>query len=242
MIRSRGKGIRMSKVLILEDEESIRSFIVVNLKRNGFEVVEAADGYEAIEKFTTIPDIDIALLDVMVPGIDGFEVCRRIRESNERIGIIFLTAKVQEQDKVYALSVGADDHVSKPFSPTELIARIQSLLRRVNVHRESSAKVSFHSGPFSLDLITKQFKKNSVAIELTPTEFSLIQFFLEKETTPLSRDVLLDHVWGREYMGDPKIVDVNIRRLRQKIEENPSEPEFLQTVWGHGYKWKGKVQ
>jgi DNA-binding response OmpR family regulator len=232
----------MSKVLILEDEDSIRSFIVINLKRNGFEVVEAADGYEAIDKLTTIPDIDIALLDVMVPGIDGFEVCRRIRETNERIGIIFLTAKVQEQDKVYALSVGADDHVSKPFSPTELIARIQSLLRRVSVQGENSAKVSFHSGPFALDLITKQFKKNGVAIELTPTEFSLIQFFLEKETTPLSRDVLLDHVWGKEYMGDPKIVDVNIRRLRQKIEENPSEPEFLQTVWGHGYKWKGNVQ
>ncbi|WP_438350903.1 response regulator transcription factor [Paenibacillus sp. FA6] len=232
----------MSKVLILEDEESIRSFIVINLKRNGFEVVEAADGFEAIDKLTTIPDIDIALLDVMVPGIDGFEVCRRIRETNERIGIIFLTAKVQEQDKVYALSVGADDHISKPFSPTELIARIQSLLRRVSVHRENSAKVSFNSGPFSLDLISKQFKKNGVVIELTPTEFSLIQFFLEKETTPLSRDVLLDHVWGREYMGDPKIVDVNIRRLRQKIEENPSEPEYLQTVWGHGYKWKGQIQ
>lgn len=135
----------MSKVLILEDEESIRSFIVINLKRNGFEVLEAADGNEALHKLTTIPDIDIALLDVMVPGIDGFEVCRRIRETNERLGIIFLTAKVQEQDKVYALSVGADDHVSKPFSPTELIARIQSLLRRVNVHREQPTKVSFHS-------------------------------------------------------------------------------------------------
>ncbi|OKP77838.1 DNA-binding response regulator [Paenibacillus helianthi] len=232
----------MSKVLILEDEESIRSFIVINLKRNGFEVLEAADGNEALHKLTTVPDIDIALLDVMVPGIDGFEVCRRIRETNERLGIIFLTAKVQEQDKVYALSVGADDHVSKPFSPTELIARIQSLLRRVNVHREQSAKVSFHSGPFTLDLISKQFKRSGEAIELTPTEFSLVQYFLEMENTPLSRDSLLDHVWGKEYMGDPKIVDVNIRRLRQKIENNPSEPEYLQTVWGHGYKWKGQAQ
>ena len=163
-------------------------------------------------------------------------------ETNERLGIIFLTAKVQEQDKVYALSVGADDHVSKPFSPTELIARIQSLLRRVNVHRETAAEGyvpvrAIFTGP---DL--KQFKKQNEAIELTPTEFSLIQFFLEKENTPLSRDVLLDHVWGKEYMGDPKIVDVNIRRLRQKIENNPSEPEYLQTVWGHGYKWKGREQ
>lgn len=156
----------MSKVLILEDEESIRSFIVINLKRNGFEVLEAADGHEALHKLSTIHDIDIALLDVMVPGIDGFEVCRRIRETNERLGIIFLTAKVQEQDKVYALSVGADDHVSKPFSPTELIARIQSLLRRVNVHREQSAKVSFQSGPFTLDLISKQFKRSGKRLSL----------------------------------------------------------------------------
>lgn len=172
----------MSKVLIMEDEESIRSFIVINLKRNGFEVLEASEGHEALNILNTVRDIDIALLDVMVPGMDGFEVCRRIRETNERIGIIFLTAKVQEQDKVYALSVGADDHVSKPFSPTELIARIQSLLRRVNVHRETAAKVSFQSGPFTLDLIAKQFKKSGQLIELTPTEFSLIQFFLEKKT------------------------------------------------------------
>ncbi|GIO66518.1 response regulator transcription factor [Paenibacillus sp. JTLBN-2024] len=232
----------MSKVLILEDEDSIRGFTVINLKRNGFEVLEATNGNEALDILLNTPDIDIALLDVMVPGIDGFEVCRRIRETNQRLGIIFLTAKVQEQDKVYALSVGADDHVSKPFSPTELIARIQSLLRRVNIHRETSAKVTFQSGPFSLDLISKQFRKNGHTIELTPTEFSLVQFFLEKENTPLSRDVLLDHVWGKDYMGDPKIVDVNIRRLRQKIEDNPSEPEFLQTVWGHGYKWKGQGQ
>lgn len=172
----------MSKVLIMEDEESIRSFIVINLKRNGFEVLEASEGHEALNILNTVRDIDIALLDVMVPGMDGFEVCRRIRETNERIGIIFLTAKVQEQDKVYALSVGADDHVSKPFSPTELIARIQSLLRRVNVHRETAAKVSFQSGPFTLDLIAKQFKKSGQLIELTPTEFSLIQFFSKKKT------------------------------------------------------------
>lgn len=229
----------MSKVLILEDEESIRSFIVINLKRNGLEVVEASTGDEAMQKYNADPTFDIALLDVMVPGIDGFEVCRRIRETNERIGIIFLTAKVQEQDKVYALSVGADDHISKPFSPTELIARIQSLLRRVNVHSDSGAKVSFESGPFTLDLIAKQFKKNQKLIELTPTEFSLIQLFLEREDVPLSRDVLLDHVWGKEYMGDPKIVDVNIRRLRQKLEDDPSAPVFIETVWGHGYKWKG---
>ncbi|MDT8977390.1 response regulator transcription factor [Paenibacillus sp. chi10] len=229
----------MTKILILEDEESIRSFIVINLKRNGFDVVEADNGNDAYQMIMSDPTIDIALLDVMVPGIDGFEVCRRVREQNERLGIIFLTAKVQEQDKVYALSVGADDHVSKPFSPTELVARIQSLLRRVSSYQHSTQKVVYQSGPFSLDLIAKRFTKNNQAIDLTPTEFSLVQFFMEKEEMTLSRDVLLDHVWGKDYMGDPKIVDVNIRRLRQKIEDEPSSPRFLETVWGHGYKWKG---
>ena len=231
----------MTKILILEDEESIRSFIVINLKRNGFEVVEASNGNEALDKLLSDPTIDIALLDVMVPGIDGFEVCRRVREQNERIGIVFLTAKVQEQDKVYALSVGADDHVSKPFSPTELVARIQSLLRRVHAFQQSTQKVVYQSGPFKLDLIAKRFMKNEVVIDLTPTEFSLIQYFMEKEGTTLSRDILLDHVWGKEYMGDPKIVDVNVRRLRQKIEDEPSSPKYIETVWGHGYKWRGTV-
>lgn len=229
----------MTKILILEDEESIRSFIVINLKRNGFDVVEADNGNDAYQLIMNDPTIDIALLDVMVPGMDGFEVCRRVREQNERLGIIFLTAKVQEQDKVYALSVGADDHVSKPFSPTELVARIQSLLRRVSAYQHTAQKVVYQSGPFSLDLIAKRFTKNNQAIDLTPTEFSLVQFFMEKEEITLSRDVLLDHVWGKDYMGDPKIVDVNIRRLRQKIEDEPSSPRFLETVWGHGYKWKG---
>ncbi|KJB87092.1 chemotaxis protein CheY [Paenibacillus sp. E194] len=229
----------MTKILILEDEESIRSFIVINLKRNGFDVVEADNGNDAYQMIMSDPTIDIALLDVMVPGIDGFEVCRRVREQNERLGIIFLTAKVQEQDKVYALSVGADDHVSKPFSPTELVARIQSLLRRVSSYQHTTQKVVYQSGPFSLDLIAKRFTKNNQSIDLTPTEFSLVQFFMEKEEMTLSRDVLLDHVWGKDYMGDPKIVDVNIRRLRQKIEDEPSSPRFLETVWGHGYKWKG---
>ena len=214
----------MTKILILEDEESIRSFIVINLKRNGFDVVEASNGNEALDKLLSDSTIDIALLDVMVPGIDGFEVCRRIREHNERIGIIFLTAKVQEQDKVYALSVGADDHVSKPFSPTELVARIQSLLRRVHSYQQSTQKVVYHSGPFTLDLIAKRFMKHDVAIDLTPTEFSLIQYFMEKD-----------------YIGDPKIVDVNIRRLRQKIEDEASSPKYIETVWGHGYKWRGTV-
>lgn len=228
----------MTKILILEDEQSIRSFIVINLKRNGFDTIECSNGNDAYQILLNDRTINIALLDVMVPGMNGFEVCRRIREHNERLGIIFLTAKVQEQDKVYALSVGADDHVSKPFSPTELVARIQSLLRRVNSYQHTIQQVIYQSGPFSLDLVAKRFMKLTTNIDLTPTEFSLVQFFMEKEEMTLSRDVLLDHIWGKDYMGDPKIVDVNIRRLRQKIEDTPSSPKYLETVWGHGYKWR----
>lgn len=231
----------MTKILILEDEESIRSFIVINLKRNRFNVIEAGNGNDAYQMLITDPTIDIALLDVMVPGMDGFEVCRRVREHNEQLGIIFLTAKVQEQDKVYALSIGADDHVSKPFSPTELIARIQSLLRRISSCHQPAQNVRYQSGPFSLNLIAKRFTKKGQAIDLTPTEFSFVQFFMEREGTTLSRDVLLDHVWGKDYMGDPKIVDVNVRRLRQKIEDEPSSPQYLETIWGHGYRWRGKT-
>lgn len=229
----------MNKVLILEDEESIRSFIVVNLKREGFQIVEAATGEEALQQFRQHPDLGVALLDVMVPGPDGFEVCRQIREVNERIGIMFLTAKVQEKDKIFGLSLGADDYISKPFSPGELMARVQSLLRRV--HLQSKTEVHnpvLRSGPFELHTELREFRKHDAVIDVTPTELALLHKFLEHPNVPLSRDKLLDEVWGANYIGDPKMVDVNIRRVRQKIEEDPSKPVFLETVWGFGYKWK----
>ncbi|MCP3772132.1 response regulator transcription factor [Paenibacillus sp. MZ04-78.2] len=231
----------MSKILILEDEASIRSFVVVNLKRQGYDITEAVTGDEALALLKQDDSFDIALLDVMVPGIDGFEVCRRVREFNERIGIIFLTAKVQEQDKVMGLSLGADDHIGKPFSPGELMARIGSLLRRVRSQPVSGEdRGALRSGPFDIHLEKVELRKNGERIDLTPTEFALIRRLIEKEGSPLSRNDLLDEIWGVQYIGDPKIVDVNIRRLRQKVEEDPSAPKFIETVWGFGYRWQGR--
>lgn len=230
----------MSKVLILEDEDSIRSFIVINLKREGFQVIEASTGDEALQRFQEHPDLIVALLDVMVPGPDGFEVCRLIRERSEQIGIIFLTAKVQEKDKIFGLSLGADDYISKPFSPGELMARIHSLLRRVQLQSPASAEeiTGYRSGPFELHAELRTLTKHGHAVDITPTELALVQLFMEHMDVPLSRDKLLDEVWGQDYVGDPKIVDVNIRRLRQKIEDDPSKPAYIETVWGFGYKWK----
>ncbi|MDF2668813.1 MAG: two component transcriptional regulator, winged helix family [Paenibacillus sp.] len=227
------------KVLILEDEDSIRSFVVVNLKRSGYQVIEADNGDDALQLLREDLTIDIALLDVMVPGIDGFEVCRLVREFNEKIGILFLTAKVQEQDKVMGLSLGADDHMGKPFSPAELMARVQSLMRRVRlVKAGSNHGDSIVSGPFELHPKTNQLFKRDERIELTPTEFALIRLLMERRKVPVSRDQLLDEIWGVNYVGDPKIVDVNIRRVRQKIEEDPSNPEYVEAIWGYGYMWK----
>jgi len=229
----------MNKVLILEDEESIRSFIVVNLKREGFHSIEAATGEEALQQFRRHPDLGVALLDVMVPGPDGFEVCRQIREANERVGIIFLTAKVQEKDKIFGLSLGADDYISKPFSPGELMARVHSLLRRVQLQSWTAVQHDIlRSGPFELHKEQREIRKNGSVVDVTPTELALLCMFMEHPNIPLSRDKLLDEVWGANYIGDPKMVDVNIRRVRQKIEDDPSKPAFIETVWGLGYRWK----
>ncbi|WP_218033916.1 response regulator transcription factor [Paenibacillus koleovorans] len=239
-----GNAERAGKVFLLEDEESIRSFVVINLKRNGYEVIEAENGDDAWSALERDASIDIALLDVMVPGIDGFEVCRRLRAVNETIGIIFLTARVQEQDKVMGLSLGADDHIAKPFSPAELMARVQSLLRRVRLLKQAVGAGGFGQdekvlcGPFELHPHTNQLFKQGVRIELTPTEFSLIRYLIGKRNVPISRDQLLDEVWGVNYVGDPKIVDVNIRRVRQKVEDDPSHPLFVEAIWGFGYMWK----
>ena len=171
------------KVLVLEDESSIRGFIVINLTRAGYEVIESETGEEALEK---LRDTRVAPLDIMLPGIDGFEVCRRIRATNTRIGIIMLTARSQEMDKVTGLMTGADDYVTKPFSQVE---------------------------------------------------YSIMKMFMENPGKALSREEILDMVWGRDYFGELKIVDVNIRRLRLKIEDNAQNPTYINTVWGYGYKW-----
>ncbi len=233
--------ISVIKVLVLDDEDAIRSFIRVNLKRHNFFVIEAATGEEALEKAEQNKDIKIALLDIMLPGIDGLEVCKCLRKEYPTIGIIMLTAKGQEDDKITGLSGGADDYVVKPFSPNELIARINALLRRMNVlsPQENTQRKALFSGPFMVNLDNRKVLKNEQELELTPKEYGIIKFFIENDNKAMSRNEILDEVWGKNYVGDVKVVDVNIRRLRQKIETDPANPQFIERVWGFGYCWRG---
>ncbi|MGI5929978.1 response regulator transcription factor [Pseudoflavonifractor sp.] len=226
----------MKKVLVLEDESNIRSFVVINLKRAGYEAIEAETGEEALAQLRRNPDIKVALLDIMLPDMDGFEVCRRIRASDSQIGIIMLTARTQEMDKVTGLMTGADDYVTKPFSPAELTARIDALYRRTGgAEKENSGEIS--QPPFLLNTRNQTLEKNGQRVKLTPVEYSIVKLFMEKPGQALSREEILDTVWGRDYFGELKIVDVNIRRLRIKIEDNPQNPTYITTVWGYGYKW-----
>ncbi len=227
----------MKRVLIVEDEEDIRDFIVINLKRAGFEVVEVESGEEALAIIQNEKNLDIMLLDIMLPGIDGYKVLKKTRENNCSMGIIMLTAKSQEIDKVTGLSYGADDYIVKPFSPMELIARIDAILRRMNKENNIENKKILTSGIFKLDLEARRFFKGDKEIELTQTEFLLIELFLKNEGKVLSRNEILDSVWGSDYFGDIKVVDVNMRRVRQKVENDSSSPEYINTVRGFGYKW-----
>ncbi|MDX8366854.1 response regulator transcription factor [Cytobacillus sp. IB215665] len=232
----------MYTILVIEDEESIRSFITINLKREGYHVLEADNGEEGLSIAREHPEISIILLDIMLPGMDGFEVCKHIRAQNESVGIIMLTAKVQEVDRVQGLITGADDYVNKPFSPKELLARIKSLIRRVNMLTKKISEHNNVSNDLFIELFPqkKQVKKGDQLIDLTPTEFALLKLLIENKEQPFNRNDLLDEVWGLDYPGDTKIVDVNIRRLRQKIEKDPSHPTLISTVWGYGYQWSDK--
>ena len=226
----------MKKILVLEDEASIRSFVVINLKRSGYEPIEAATGEEALEMLRQHPDIKVALLDIMLPDIDGFEVCRKIRASDMKIGIIMLTARTQEMDKVTGLMTGADDYVTKPFSPAELLARVDALYRRVGGEDEQNSN-EIIQGPFRLNLRNRTLEKNGERIKLTQVEYSIMKMFMENPGKALSREDILNTVWGRNFFGELKIVDVNIRRLRIKIEDDSTNPIYITTVWGYGYKW-----
>ena len=227
----------MKKVLVLEDEASIRSFVVINLRRSGYEPIEAETGEEALEQLAQNPDIKVALLDVMLPGIDGFEVCRRIRATDPKIGIIMLTAKAQEMDKVTGLMTGADDYVTKPFSPAELTARVDALFRRTGNDAPVVEEGELRQGPFRLNTRNRTLEKNGERIKLTQIEYAVMKLFMDNPGKALSREEILNTVWGRDYFGELKIVDVNIRRLRIKIEDNSTIPTYITTVWGFGYKW-----
>ena len=231
----------MKRILVCEDETSIREFVVINLKRGGYEVIEAGSGEEALEKYDAEKGaVDIALLDIMLPGMDGFAVCRELRQRSETMGIIMLTARTQEMEKVGGLMMGADDYVTKPFSPSELVARVDALHRRVITARsrdEVNYLEEIVSGDFVLNLRSRTLKKNGQPVELTQVEFQIMEYFFTNAGKALSRTEILTRVWGEEYFGEEKIVDVNIRRLRMKIEEDPSAPKYILTVWGMGYKW-----
>ena len=227
----------MKKVLILEDEETIRSFVVINLQRAGYETVEAGTGQEALDRLKEHPDVDVAVLDIMLPDMDGFEVCRRIRATSKRIGIIMLTARTQEMDKITGLMNGAEDYVTKPFSPAELTARLDALVRRVRGDNGVAVSELLSHGPFIMNTRNHTLEKYGNRIRLTQVEYSIVKLFMQNPGRALSREEILSSVWGREYVGDLKIVDVNIRRLRIKLEDNPNIPTFITTVWGFGYKW-----
>ncbi len=232
----------MKYVLIAEDEASIRDFVVINLHRSGYEVIEASNGEEAIKKFDEFgSQIDVAILDIMMPVIDGLEVCKYIREKNKRVGIIMLTARTQEMDKITGLMVGADDYVTKPFSPSELMARIDAVYRRVSLTLSSNEDKNegnvIELNEFVLDLRSHSLTKNNIPVELTQVEFQIIEYFFSNPNVALDRKDILNFVWGDSYFGDEKVVDVNIHRLRNKIEDEPTQPKHLTTVWGMGYKW-----
>ena len=232
----------MKKVLVAEDEESIREFIVINLTRSGYEVEQAENGAVALDLFSKNENsFDVAILDIMMPEVDGLTVCKELRKRSSDLGIIMLSAKTQEMDKVTGLLVGADDYVTKPFSPSELMARVDAVYRRVEMTRgfrkNDSQLDTIVLDEFELNLRNRTLSKAKQLIELTQVEFQIIEYFFKNPNAALSRTDILKQVWGNNYFGDEKIVDVNIRRLRMKVEDNPSSPTRLVTIWGLGYKW-----
>lgn len=233
----------MKRIMIVEDEAAIREFEAINLKRVGYTVVEAGSGEEALEIYDSDSEgFDIALLDISMPGMDGFALCKELRKRSETLGIIMLTARTQEMDKISGLMLGADDYITKPFGPTELLARVDSLYRRVEMHTPKAPAPAddITLGEFVLNLRRRTLLKNGKDIELTQVEFQMIEYFFNNPDTALDRTDILEKVWGSNYFGEEKIVDVNIRRLRMKVEDDPSQPRHLLTVWGMGYKWNTK--
>lgn len=233
----------INNILLVEDEESIRKFVKINLERNDFNVFEAESGELGLE-IARKENIHIVVLDLMLPGIDGFEVCEILRKEFPSLGIIMLSAKSQDVDKIMGLEFGTDDYMTKPFNPTELVLRVKSLARRMKSIEEDKDedkdKEMIIYQPFEIDTYARKFYKNKKEVELTPTEYSIVKLFMENPGKAFKRDEILNLVWGYDFMGDSKIVDVNIRRLRAKIEEESSEPLYVETVWGVGYRWKSK--
>lgn len=239
----------MRKILVVEDEEPIREVIALNLRMADYTVLEAESAEHALELFSANRDIDAAVLDIMLPGMNGFSLCENIRRDSAGVGIIMLSAKSMEADKIRGLSIGADDYMTKPFSVSELLARVDALVRRVKRAAEQAAGTApaaadtagsdgrMVSGIFVLDMRSRILYKNGASIDLTQVEFQIMELFFHSPGVALVREKILEGVWGENYFGDVKIVDVNIRRLRMKIEDEPGSPKHILTVWGYGYRW-----
>lgn len=221
-------------ILVVDDEANIVSLLRYNLEQQGFEVICASDGNEAIA-LARREHPDLILLDVMLPDRSGIDVTRTIRKES-KTPIIMVTAKVEEIDKVLGLEMGADDYVPKPFSPRELIARIKAVLRRTSDHSEEKDEITFDK--LSINLVKHEVRKNGQIVELKPKEFDLLRLMATNPGKVYTRDFLLEQLWGYDYLGDTRTVDVHMRRLRQKIEDDPSNPKQLKTVHGIGYKFQ----
>ena len=226
----------MTKILIVEDEESVIDPLELLLSKEGFTIETARDGREALEKFEKVLP-DLVLLDLMIPIISGTEVCRQIRAKSQ-VPIIMLTAKDTEVDKVVGLELGADDYIVKPYSKAELVARIKAVLRRQGGEVTSEVSGVITAGPISIDIDRHLVMINGAATSLPLKEFELLEFLLRNKGRVLTRTQLIDRVWGSDYFGDTKTLDVHIKRLRAKIENDPANPDYIQTIRGLGYKFE----
>lgn len=220
-------------VLVVDDEKTLVKALSFNLEKEGFRVEQAYDGEEALRKVFEIKP-DIVVLDLMLPEVDGFEVCRRIRKKLD-VPIIMLTARAEDIDKVLGLELGADDYLTKPFNSRELVARIKAILRRSTVRDEENRKL-IQIGRLQVDLLQHRVRMGDQEVSLTSKEFALLSFLAGNAGNVYSREQLLEQVWGYDYYGDVRTVDVHIRHLREKLEKDPGNPELIITVWGTGYK------
>ena len=230
----------MKKVMVAEDESAIREFIVINLKRSGYDVTEAEDGAQALQLYDASGgDFDVVLLDIMMPEMDGITVCKELRKRSESVGIIMLTAKTEEMDKVTGLLVGADDYVTKPFNPVELSARVRSQLRRYLQLGGSEQKTeTLRVGAVSLDDRCKEVRVDGELINLTPREYEILKLLMQHAGEVFRPEEIYRRVWQDEPYGSEGTVAVHIRKLREKTEITPAEPRYLKTVWGQGYKFE----
>ncbi|MBE9509425.1 MAG: response regulator transcription factor [Bacteroidetes bacterium] len=226
----------MKKILIIEDEESIRMALEDDFRLENYDVEVASDGMEGLSKAVN-PGIDLIILDIMLPGLNGFDICKKLRTQGISTPIIMLTAKGQEIDRVVGLEIGADDYVTKPFSPRELQARVKAVLRRIETEPDDKAENLFRSGGLEVDFRQYECRKNGKEVSLTAHEFELLKYLLQNRGRVINRDELLDEIWGKDVFVAPRTVDTHMANLRKKIEDDPARPRLIISIRGVGYKF-----